>query len=691
MKKLQVLAQSFCIALPALLLSAAVPDAQGADPAPSTATSSIPEIKAAVDKAVASVYPALVRIEAVLEEGGDGRMRKMAGVGSGTIITPDGYVLTNHHVAGRATRITCQLSTHEEVDAKLVATDALSDLAVIKLDLSARRQGAPPLDVANFGDSDALQVGDSVLAMGCPAGLSQSVTLGIVSNREMIAPAEMGNFDLDGENVGELVRWIGHDAVIFGGNSGGPLVNLKGEIVGVNEVGIGSLGGAIPGNLAKLVARQLIDRGGVQRSWTGIEAQPLLQSMDDKDGILVASVIDGSPAAKGGLQAGDVIATYNGETVPASRAREDVPVFNRHILDTPVGAKVVLGGRRHGQPMTWELTTIEREHHFAREEAFSNWGMTARNLSHIAALALHRSDNKGVQIHSLHMGGPSSEAKPGLSIGDVITAVNGKAVENIGGLRTVTEELTAGKTAPVPVTVSFDRGKQKMLAVVKLGATPNKDTSATPEKAWLGVHTQVLTRELSSALQLSAKRGVRITEVMPDTSAEKAGLKIGDIITRLDDSLVNANRPEDTDVFPNLIRQYSVGASVALDVLRDGETVKLNVPLDQQPRDAAGFPEYTDTQFEFTARELAPADVMEKELKPESKGLLITRVEPAGWASLAGLRSDDIVLTADGQSVDSIAQIKQILSACRERRARSVVFFVKRDIETRFVEIEPRW
>ena len=131
--------------------------------------------------------------------------------------------------------------------------------------------------MAKFGDSSALEVGDTVLAMGSPAGLSQSVTQGIVANTEMIAPG--GAMRLDGESVGELVRWIGHDAVIFPGNSGGPLVNLKGEIIGVNEVGIGSLGGAIPSNLARKVADELIAKGHVERSWIGLVAQPLLKSI----------------------------------------------------------------------------------------------------------------------------------------------------------------------------------------------------------------------------------------------------------------------------------------------------------------------------------------------------------------------------------------------------------------------------
>ena len=183
-----------------------------------------------LSKAVNSVYPAIVRIEVVSEKGSGGRMMKSRSTGSGVIISRDGLVVTNHHVAGKATRITCRLYDGEELSADLLGADPMTDLAVIQLRIKNRPNNKPTLSVATFGNSDKVKVGDPCFAMGSPAGLSQSVTRGIISNIAMISPMS-GSFRLDGENVGELVRWLGHDAVIFPGNSGGPLVNERGEII----------------------------------------------------------------------------------------------------------------------------------------------------------------------------------------------------------------------------------------------------------------------------------------------------------------------------------------------------------------------------------------------------------------------------------------------------------------------------
>src|SRR5437016_3129894 len=289
-------------------------------------------VRAAVDAAITRMRPALVRIHVVSTEYREGREMKMQAVGSGAIISKDGYLVTNHHVAGHGARMVCTLWNREEIEAELVGTDPLTDISVLKLKPEKPRE----FIAATFGDSSKLVVGDSVLAMGSPMALSQSVTLGILSNVEMIMPrffGPFGRFRLDGEDVGTLVRWIGHDAAIYPGNSGGPLVNLRGEIIGINEISFG-LSGAIPGNLARSSAEALIAHGKITRSWLGMDVQPLFKHAEGQKGVLISGVLANSPAARGGLKTGDLLVRLAGTLVEV-RYDEQMPDFMRLVTSLP--------------------------------------------------------------------------------------------------------------------------------------------------------------------------------------------------------------------------------------------------------------------------------------------------------------------------------------------------------------------
>src|ERR1039458_6335520 len=306
-------------------------------------------LRSQIDSAIAQVKPALVRIRVVSTDYSEGREIKMQEVGSGAIITKDGYLVTNHHVAGHAARMFCTLWNREEIEAELIGTDPLTDISVLKLKPQKPRQFTP----ASFGDSSAMRVGDSVLAMGSPMALSQSVTLGIISNTELVMPrfwGAYGQFRLDGENVGGLVRWIGHDAAIYGGNSGGPLVNLQGEIIGINEISFG-LGGAIPGNLAKGIAVELMAAGRIRRSLLGIDVQPLFKHSQQKHGILISGVLDHSPASNAGIEAGDLLLRLNG-TVTDVKFDEQLPDFMRLTTGLPIGKEVTARIEHNGKERT---------------------------------------------------------------------------------------------------------------------------------------------------------------------------------------------------------------------------------------------------------------------------------------------------------------------------------------------------
>lgn len=648
------------------------------------------ETNSDIQPALDAVYPALVRIHVVSESGSAGRMQKSRGSGSGTIIHPDGYVLTNHHVAGRATRMTVRLSDRQECRATLIGTDALSDLAILKIDRADLRDPKATLPVARFGNSDSLHVGDVVLAMGSPAGLSQSVTKGVVANTEMIAPGGNG-LALDGEIVGELVRWIGHDAVIFPGNSGGPLVNLKGEIIGVNEVGIGSIGGAIPSNLAKNIADTLIKQGAVKRSTIGLHVQPLLKTSHSSAGILVSGTTEDSPAAKAGMQAGDIITAINDKSIPAARAPEDIPLFNRLILEAPIGFTLTIRGTRDNKDTTWTVVTEEREPMQPREREFLAWGITARNLTKLQAKSMNRSGSDAVVVQSVRSGGPTAAAKPEPPAGALIIKVNEAPIRNIEDLENITAAITRNAKEPVPALITYEIDGKSYLTVIKVGIEKDEEQAALARKAWLGVSTQVISSDLAEALGIPGQKGMRVTGVYPQSQAEKAGLKEGDLLLKLDGEIINASRPEDSDVLAESIRQMSISAEITLDVKRNKESMVIKVPLERSPAATSELQEYQCETLEFSARDVGREDRLRDKSDDSEKGVLITSVTNAGWAALGGLQNRDILRSIDGKNVDSIETLKTIVEEINRNKPTHITFFVRRGINTRLIELEPTW
>jgi len=353
-------------------------------------------------------------------------------LGSGVIVSPDGYILTNNHVVAKATEISVSLSDKRAFKGKVVGADPQTDVAVVKID-------ATNLPTASLGDSSALHVGDIVMAFGNPFGLNFTVTRGAVS---ALGRSEGG--------IETFQNFIQTDAAINPGNSGGALVNVHGQVVGINTAilsggsgpeGEGSfmgIGFAIPINMAKHVMEDLVKTGKVSRGYLGIEIRDLDEGLakqfnvPDTSGALVEDVTAGGPADKAGLKNGDVVRKVDGQTV------SDAGQLTASVTNLNPGTVTTLDILRDGHPMTLKVTLGERPSNLSATAGGPSSvqqgalrGMSVQNLTPSIREQLGLPSNvTGVVISQLDPNSPAAQA--GLQEGDVVESINRQAVHNVG-------------------------------------------------------------------------------------------------------------------------------------------------------------------------------------------------------------------------------------------------------------------
>jgi serine protease Do len=373
-------------------------------------------------------------------------------LGSGFIFDPEGYILTNNHVIENADEVMVKLNSGDEVKAKIVGRDPKTDVAVLKIETDKQLPAIP------FGDSDVIRVGEWVMAIGNPFGLEFSVTAGIVSAKGRFIG--QGNYD----------DFLQTDAPINPGNSGGPLLDLQGRVVGINTSIFSRTGGnigigfAIPINLAKELIPQLREKGRVTRGWMGVMIQKVTPDIAESLGLkhahgaLVADVVKEGPAAKAGVEVGDVIVKFDGKEVKEST---DLPIM---VAREPIGKAVPLVVLRNGEEKSIDLEIAEMEDdeiQVAKGEAEA-FGLTVQNLTPEIAESLGIArDLNGVLVSGVEPGSPAADA--GLRRGDVILEVNRKPVPNVD---TYSEQLTAAKGGK-SVLLLVRRGENTVFLALK--------------------------------------------------------------------------------------------------------------------------------------------------------------------------------------------------------------------------------
>ncbi len=372
------------------------------------------------------------------------------GTGSGVIIDPDGYILTNNHVVQDADQLTVTLSNEKQYKGKVVGTDARTDLAVIRI------KGPSAFPFVPLADSSKTRIGDWVLAFGSPFGLEQTVTSGIIS-------AIRQSLSIEGKTFRNLLQT---DAAINRGNSGGALVNIRGELVGINTAiyaptGVFSgIGFAIPVNDAKVVLKQLIEKGFVERSWMGVEIAPLDDviagqfGLGSTDGALVNHVVDGSPAAKAGIERGDVIIEFAGKKVMTVQGLQDA------VSATPPGKSVPVKIMRDGQTkfLNLKTETMPKNAGTPQEESEDqpakpsggtvSWLGASFNDLTPATKQRYGLKGDGTPIHGVvitDVPANSLAADAGLREGDVLRSVNRTELQSTNHLKNLKSKLDAKK------------------------------------------------------------------------------------------------------------------------------------------------------------------------------------------------------------------------------------------------------
>nr|MBN2278190.1 trypsin-like peptidase domain-containing protein [candidate division Zixibacteria bacterium] len=404
-------------------------------------------------KARDKVLPALVHIQPVITDFRTGKMRKQSVVGSGVIFHKDGYVVTNYHVAGKAERIICTLYDKEQVKAELIGGDPLTDIAVIKLDLS-KYKGT--IETAEFGNSDSVQVGQFVLAMGSPLALARSVSSGVISTTDRYFSGETRL--PTGERTGIYNNWIQTDAAINPGNSGGPLVDLKGRIVGINSratLFANNIGFSIPSNIVREVIDAILKDGKVTRSWIGVQCQSLQDlegwfGTNRDEGVLVASIDSKSPAEEAGLQAGDIILKVDNQPVSA-RFDEQLPAFYKLIADRPVGSRIELTVMRNDRTIYVDVITHALGEIMGEDLECKEWGFTVKAITKQMAVENQLEDTLGVFVSGVKRVSAAEEA--GLRSGDVIRGINEEPTLQFSVFVDNYNELVSAEAKKVLLTV----------------------------------------------------------------------------------------------------------------------------------------------------------------------------------------------------------------------------------------------
>ena len=428
--------------------------------------------EAIIQKAKSEVFPALVFVKPIREEFSSGEKTQQEVLGSGVIISPDGYVVTNYHVVEEAVQINCVLFDKEQYPAEIVGQDPETDLALLKIaskpvrkeSYNNNEETGPPFPTADFGDSTEISEGQFVMALGSPFGFTRSISLGIVSNV---------NRYIGFETQYKYNTWLQTDAAINPGNSGGPLVNTDGKIVGINTLGLTGLaegvGFSIPSNVVVDVVDHLKKDGKVIRAWTGLNLQPLKDFYSNtftpaERGVLIQNVEKGSPAEEAGLMSGDILVSINGVDFKGGMYVEELPEIRRILSSLTIGEESTLTVLRGDEKRKFTIIPSLKGKFEGEDFDCRRWNFTVKEISKYTTPNLYFQKKEGVYIQGVRY--PGNARSAGLQKNDIILTVDNKEINSLDDMKKVYEKIVSDEDREKKVVIKVLRNNYPRLFVL---------------------------------------------------------------------------------------------------------------------------------------------------------------------------------------------------------------------------------
>jgi S1-C subfamily serine protease len=645
-----------------------------------------------IAKARDAVLPVVVSIMVVRQDFQQGESVLSVSSGSGTVISPQGHIATNAHVTQNGKSFRVVFSNGRELPARLIGTDTASDIAVLQA-LSANSE---TFAHANFAENlNDLTPGDTVLAMGAPWGLSNSMSAGVVNNpRRLLVSLFDDEADYEDrlgidEPTGRYYAWIQHDAAIAPGNSGGPLVDLSGHIVGVNTRGMnmgGDLAFAIPGPDVADVVRQLIANGKIERIALGFRLRSL-KGTPYQEGVLINAVERKSQAEKAGLMSGDRLIRLNGEVVTALQP-VDVPMLQRRIAELPVNSDVVLDIERNEKAQTITLKAKPLPKARGDDYATVAFGMSVTELTIAMSKRRNLEDAGGLMITGIRPGGAAAIARPKLEPGDIIRKIQAQSVSDVSQLKTLSAQAKSDKF----YLFEIERDDEKIISLLRPDAD-DKVRIPLPElpKSWSGVEVQPISNSLAKDM-LSGSAGYRITRAYPNSPMIKAGAKVGDLIVSLQTQKLRPANDMASEPFHQAVRDIVPETDVSFEVLRDGKPLAFKLQFLPSPISSAGLKTQNISRLRIEVRELGFYDRVNAQLASNQNGVILDGVESGGPAGLAHLQRSDIITAVGYVATPNLQSLSSALEQSLKSPSKALISItVIRGSESRVLYLDPYW